>query len=447
MIVYNLFQGEDRSSKVRLNIFNSFFVKGLSVLSSFFLIPVSINYVDKGVYGLWLTISSIITWISLFDLGLTNGLRNNITEACAKEDYTLVRKYLSTTYGILLLYLLPVWILFFVFCNNINWQPFFNTQIDNNLLDAVVKWTFSAFCLQLLLQPLSAFLMAIHKHYLTALISFAGNLLAFILIICFGNYFYSSLLFLAIALSIPPVICMFVFSVFLFTGKYSDFAPGFKLIRFEYRRKLFRLGLKFFLIQIAGLIIFSSNNFIISQIEGNESVTVYNIVFRFFSVITFFQYLFLAPLWTGYTDAYTLSDYDWIRKAINKVNLLNWGLCFVLVVMLLLSNQIYKIWISESFVTPFSLNVLMAISVGISLFATNFIIFINGTGKIGLQTYISVLVIILHIPLAYFLMQILGMGINALAALNILWMSLSVLLWSIQYRKILSNSPSHFWNS
>jgi O-antigen/teichoic acid export membrane protein len=345
------------------------------------------------------------------------------------------------------MFLLPVWLLFLLICDSVDWQSFFNTRIDRSLLHPVLKWTVTAFCLQLLLQPVNAFLMATHRHYLAGIISLTGNLLAIGLIIMLGGYFDASLLFLSIALSLPPVVCLVGFSVFLFSGKYANFKPHFKLIRFGYRKKLFKLGFKFFLIQIAGLVIFASNNFVISTLEGNESVAEYNVVLKFFSSITLFQSLILAPIWTGYTDAYTLTDYNWIRKVIRKINLLSWGLCIMLLLMVLFANSFYKIWINKNFSASDSLNLLMGISVGISLFATNYTIFINGTGKLRLQTYLSVLVGFLHIPLAYLLMRKLKMGVNGLVVLNIVWMSLSLVLWSVQYRKILSNSTSKFWNS
>jgi O-antigen/teichoic acid export membrane protein len=389
----------------------------------------------------------VITWISLFDLGLTNGLRNKITEAVAKEDYKLVREYLSTTYVILIICILPVWVLFLSICDFIQWQRFFNTQVDAALLNTVLKWTFSAFCLQIILQPINAFLMAIHKHYLSAIITLAGNMVALITIVRFGNYFDSSLLFLSLTLSMAPLLCSVISSIILFSGKYANSAPGLKYVHWIHKKELFNLGFKFFLIQVAGLVIFASNNIIISRLEGNEQVTVYNIVLRFFGIVSLFQSLILAPLWTGYTDAYTLTDFNWIRRAIKKINLLNWSLCILLLIMVFISNFIYKIWINEHFSAPFSLNLLMARSIGAGLFATNYTIFINGTGKILMQTYISVIVGLLHVPLAFFLMQSLKMGINGLVVLNIIWMTLSILLWINQYKKILSNSSSVLWNS
>lgn len=42
------------------------------------------------------------------------------------------------------------------------------------------------------------------------------------------------------------------------------------------------LGLKFFIIQVATILIFQTSNIIITQTLGPESVTVYNIAYKYF---------------------------------------------------------------------------------------------------------------------------------------------------------------------
>ena len=37
-------------------------LKGISILISFILVPVTIDYVDANTYGIWLTLSSMIAW-------------------------------------------------------------------------------------------------------------------------------------------------------------------------------------------------------------------------------------------------------------------------------------------------------------------------------------------------------------------------------------------------
>ena len=52
------------------------------------LVPLTIHYINPTRYGIWLTVSSIIGWVSFFDIGFGNGLRNKFAEALAKHTLT-----------------------------------------------------------------------------------------------------------------------------------------------------------------------------------------------------------------------------------------------------------------------------------------------------------------------------------------------------------------------
>ena len=89
---------DSRGRKVQKNILGLVVLQGISVLTSFLLVPLTIDYVSASEYGIWLTISSIIGWFALVDIGLGSGLRNKLAEALAKNDILLAKKYVSTTY-------------------------------------------------------------------------------------------------------------------------------------------------------------------------------------------------------------------------------------------------------------------------------------------------------------------------------------------------------------
>ncbi|HVG42635.1 MAG TPA: hypothetical protein VM888_13580, partial [Chitinophagaceae bacterium] len=135
------------------------------------------------------------------------------------------------------------------------------------------------------------------------------------------------------------------------------------------------------------------------------------------------------------------------HNVIKKANLLNWALCAILVLILIGSNYIYKFWIGHDFTVPFLLSLLMTVNVGITLFATNYTIFVNGTGKIRLQTYKSIVSGLLHFPIAYILVKKMDLGINGLVLLNIFWMLVALVLWRFQYQKILLKGTSRIWNT
>ena len=90
------------------------FLKGGNILVNLMLIPITINYVNADNYGIWLTVSSIISWMSFFDIGINNGLKNKFAEAKAMNNEVLIQKYVSTTYFVLALIFVPLMILLLI---------------------------------------------------------------------------------------------------------------------------------------------------------------------------------------------------------------------------------------------------------------------------------------------------------------------------------------------
>ena len=79
-------QGNKRTLRAKKNITVSFISKAISILIGFIIVPLTLSYIGEVEYGIWLTIASIISWFSFFDIGLGNGLRNKLAEALAKDD-------------------------------------------------------------------------------------------------------------------------------------------------------------------------------------------------------------------------------------------------------------------------------------------------------------------------------------------------------------------------
>ena len=99
IFIKDKFSGSSKRSKEALKgSLLSVLAKMISVLSSLLIVPLTIDYVNPTQYGIWLTLSSIIGWVTFFDLGLGNGFRNRFAEAKAKGDLELAKRYLSTTY-------------------------------------------------------------------------------------------------------------------------------------------------------------------------------------------------------------------------------------------------------------------------------------------------------------------------------------------------------------
>ena len=68
-----------RTASVKKNILASILIKGISIFVSLLIVPITLGYVNSTLYGIWLTISSVMLWLNFFDVGLTLGLKNRST--------------------------------------------------------------------------------------------------------------------------------------------------------------------------------------------------------------------------------------------------------------------------------------------------------------------------------------------------------------------------------
>ena len=121
--VLGYFKGNSiRTLQAQKNIFFSFGLKGVGIMISFLLVPLTLNYLNASEYGVWLTLSSLMTWINHFDIGLGNGLRNKLTKALTLKDFNLGKIYVSTTFAILSVIIIIFIVLFFVINPYIEWN-------------------------------------------------------------------------------------------------------------------------------------------------------------------------------------------------------------------------------------------------------------------------------------------------------------------------------------
>ena len=85
-------KGHQRSIRAKKNITASFFIKGIDVAIGFLLVPLVLTYLDQTRYGIWLTMTSLVSWFTFMNIGLGHGLKNKFAEARAKCEYEEARK-------------------------------------------------------------------------------------------------------------------------------------------------------------------------------------------------------------------------------------------------------------------------------------------------------------------------------------------------------------------
>ena len=99
------FQNTDgRSKKMYKNTAAMMLLKGASILISLMTAPIMLHHVNRADYGVLLTLTSIVSWVGMMDVGLGNGLRNRLPEMLAKGDLQEAKKAISSSYATLAIY-------------------------------------------------------------------------------------------------------------------------------------------------------------------------------------------------------------------------------------------------------------------------------------------------------------------------------------------------------
>ena len=404
-------RGSERTALVKKNIVATLLIKGLGVIISLLYVPVTLNYLNPTRYGIWMTLTSIVAWMTVFDVGLGNGLRNKLAEALAIGDYIKAKKYVSTTYAMLSLIVLIILFLFYIANYWINWSIVLNTNASyTNELKQLVIIVTTLFGLKFVLNTISIVATADQKPAFGSVFEVIGSALGLIIIWILTLTQKTSLLIFGWATMLTPVIVYFVASLFFFKYRYNYLKPSFKSIDFSFAKDLTGLGIQFFIIQIAVLVIFQTSNILIAQFFSPAEVTPYNIVFKYYSVLTMVWGIIMMPLWSAFTQAKAQNDTDWMKATISKLNKFMIVTVLILIIMGLAASSVIKVWTSGKILVSSQMIWIFALYTLISIWNNIYAFFLNGISVIRVQIYTSVAAALLNIPMAFFFVKYLNMG-------------------------------------
>ncbi len=443
--VQKIWGNNGRTALIRKNILASFLIKGWSVIIQFLLVPLTLHCLGNYENGIWLTISSMLLWIDNLDIGLGNGLRNKLAEHLAHDDVNKARDVVSSTLFMLVLVIVPVIILINVLIWFTDTYSFFN--IDSGIvgnLNVILAVATILVCSTFIFKFIGNFYMGLQLTAVNNLLVTSGQTLA--LVGTFAVYLSGSrsLLLISIVNTLSPLIVYIVSFPITFYGKYAHLRPNLKGIKLNAIRELFDTGMKFFILQIAGIVLFMSSNIIISRIFSPEMVTPFQITYRYFSVIILLFTIVCVPYWTATTDAFQRNDFDWIRNANNTLNKIIAVFTAILIVMIAISSPVYRIWIGGGVEIPFTMTLLVAVYIMILTISTRYSYVLNGIGALRLQLVTTICAAIVYIPFAVFIGRVthnINMLIGVMCIVNLPGLAINIM----QYNKIINGTAKGIW--
>lgn len=385
----------------------SFLVKGWSAIIVFLMVPLTLKILGQYANGVWLTISSVLMWFDMLDIGLGNGLRNAVAQYVAENNASKVREVVSSTLFMLAVIMLPVALLLIVLIQCFDVYEMLNVdilQIDN--LRSILTTSVIVICSTLVFKVIGNFYMGLQMPAINNALIVMGQTLAL-----FATYIAyilgSNSLYLVVIINICcPLLIWLVSYPYTFSIKYKGYCPDINSVRISTALSLCNTGVKFFVLQICSVVLFTSANVIICQIFSPSDVTVYQIAYRYFSIMLVLFTVICMPFWNATTDAYVRKDFQWIKNASRKLNFMLCGICLGMILMVLASEWVYEVWVGSEIYVPQSLSISMACYLIILIISMRYSYFLNGIGVLRIQLFFTIAATVAFIPLSFFACQL-----------------------------------------
>ena len=447
--VNNFFtKGNKRSIEAKKNIVGSLFIRLISIIISLLIVPLSLNYVNSSQYGIWLTLSSMVAWISFFDIGFTQGLRNKFAAAKAKGDKQYARMLVSTTYVYMGVIFLILWTVLLFVNRFVTWHKILNISSDMEIeITRLAAIIITYFCFQFVFRIINTVLIADQKPAVSSLLNMLGQLFSLLIVFTLTKLTNGSLLNLGLAIGIGPTLVLIIANVTLFNTRYSNYRPSIRLARKESAKDIMSLGIKFFILQIASIVQYQTISFLIAHYFDTEQVTAYNIAYKYFFTLQMIFTIILSPLWSSTTDAYNSGDILWIKNIVRKYLLILIPFIIMGSIMLIYAKSVYDLWLGKDVVNvKFSISLLCYIFISTGMFASIFVFVINGIGAIKIQYISSITTSFGFIILSILLIKKFHFGVEAILISSIISNIYGYFIAPLQYYKILIiKSKSSIW--
>ncbi len=395
---------------------------GLMILSNivqFMFVPVVIDCINPLRYGIWLTITSFLSWFSLMDLGIGGGLRQRLNQALAINDQKKARELVSSAYFSLFAIVSFVGLIYFSIRPFIKWEKVFNAPASmSGELDSLMLYVVLFFLLRFLLQLINPVYVAHSRTAFASLNNFLGSLLSLSIIYLLSFKLNQSLFWVGFIYSSSPLFVYLMVTIVFFTY-HRHLMPSLSHFRVTALKSMMNLGLLIFVDQISVIVVISSTNLLISHITSPAFVTPYSITNRIFVLFITIYEIAARPLVPAFADAYFKGDLAWIRRVMKKFNLITLSAVFLICGTVFLAKPFIHLWLKGKVEVSWSIVILVAVYTAVRLQWNVYSKYLSGIGMIKQTVVLTIIGTVLYVPLVLLLGKFFSLGIVGLLMVQI----------------------------
>lgn len=386
-------RSRERYRRAGLTAAAAFTAKIVAVAAVLVTVPLTLNYLGSERYGLWMTISSVSLMLSFADLGIGNGVLNAVADAHGRDDPRLGREAVSSGFFLLSLISVALVAVFAVVYTFVPWARVYNVTSADAIREAgpATAVFFVVLALNIPLGVVQRVQLGYQKGFVNYAWQAAGSLFALVGAVL-AIWAQAGLPWLVLALTGGPLLAVALNGVVEFGWVRPWLRPTWSHVTSGVVGRILKLGVWFFIIQLAMTVGYASDYFVVAQVLGSAEVTQYAVPARLFAFIGMLVAMLIAPLWPAYGEAMTRGDIHWVKRTLMRTMVLTFVLTVgPAAVLVVFGRPIISLWVGDTVNPSYWLLIGLAAWAVLSGLGSTLAIFLNGIGVLRFQALFGVL--------------------------------------------------------
>lgn len=383
-------------------------------------IPLALGLLGPERYGLWLTVGSLIAWLGMSDLGLSQGLLSSLARAYGNDDVAEMRRLVST--GLLSFAALSGLVLVLVFGIS-SWDGLSNLigvpagsplAADAKLLMVICGAVFAA---SFLFHAIPAVCQALQEGYWAAYAQIFGSV-ATVAGLSLLTWRGGTLVEFALVMTLPALMVNICLALYLFGGRHGHLRPSWRLWNSGSLHTVMGYGGPLLAVQLASFAIFYSTNLLIANRLGPAEVSRWAVAFALFMTVKNICFTLISPYLPAYAEATERSDWGWIQRRAWRSLWITVGLMSVAsMAMLAFGQQIIRLWAGEAVVPGWDLLLAMSIYFPLMVWTDTTGVLLVGLGRVREKAALRMTTAIVYVGGCWLLLPSLGLVAAPLAGI------------------------------
>lgn len=292
--------------------------RGSALASLLVSVPLVIHSVGPESFGVWLTLASILALLGFADLGIGNGLVNAASRASADDDAS-VAAFVASAFYVLAGAAIALGVVFAAAYAFVPWADLVNAHSSSVRAEVAhaVAGLVALFLLGLPLRVVDRTQTALQDGFYANIWLAFGNV-AGLGGLALAVQLEAGLSWLVWAAPAGHLLAAAANSIVFFGVTRRDLFPWPGLVRRAATSRLAKLGLSFFVLQVAVAVAYQSDAIVVAHVLGPEAVQEYAVPMRLFLVPSILIAIALTPLWPAYSEAIARHDRDWVMSTFRR---------------------------------------------------------------------------------------------------------------------------------